>query len=298
MVTTLTLNPCVDRTITINGFRCGGTNKITNVRSDISGKGINVSIALHQLGRETLCVGFNYSGDDTLTRDLSRMGIAYDLVDVPGKLRINIKAFDADKHVMTEFNEGGGPVSAEDVESLMNRMDAYIERSDIMVINGSAPPGVPSDLYKRMIEKTNAYGKKAILDAYGPLLTEGIKSAPFLIKPNRDELDDSIAIARKIIVENGVKYVCISMGKEGALLVSGDRAWFSEGADVPVRGVQGAGDSLVSGICMAILDGVSEPEILHYGVAVAHGSLIHDGTQMCMPEDFKQMMELISVREI
>ena len=49
---------------------------------------------------------------------------------------------------------------------------------------------------------------------------------------------------------------------------------------------------------MAILDGVSEPEILHYGVAVAHGSLIHDGTQMCMPEDFKQMMELISVREI
>ena len=274
MVTTLTLNPCVDRTITINGFRYGGTNKITNVRSDISGKGINVSIALHQLGRETLCVGFNYSGDDTLTRDLSRMGIAYDLVDVPGKLRINIKAFDADKHVMTEFNEGGGPVSAEDVESLMNRMDAYIERSDIMVINGSAPPGVPSDLYKRMIEKTNAYGKKAILDAYGPLLTEGIKSAPFLIKPNRDELeasfgckihslDDSIAIARKIIVENGVKYVCISMGKEGALLVSGDRAWFSEGADVPVRGVQGAGDSLVSGICMAILDGVSEPEILH-----------------------------------
>ena len=112
MVTTLTLNPCVDRTITINGFRYGGTNKITNVRSDISGKGINVSIALHQLGRETLCVGFNYSGDDTLTRDLSRMGIAYDLVDVPGKLRINIKAFDADKHVMTEFNEGGGPVSA------------------------------------------------------------------------------------------------------------------------------------------------------------------------------------------
>ena len=309
MVTTLTLNPCVDRTITINGFRYGGTNKITNVRSDISGKGINVSIALHQLGRETLCVGFNYSGDDTLTRDLSRMGIAYDLVDVPGKLRINIKAFDADKHVMTEFNEGGGPVSAEDVESLMNRMDAYIERSDIMVINGSAPPGVPSDLYKRMIEKTNAYGKKAILDAYGPLLTEGNKAAPFLIKPNRDELeasfgckihslDDSIAIARKIIVENGVKYVCISMGKEGALLVSGDRAWFSEGADVPVRGVQGAGDSLVSGICMAILDGVSEPEILHYGVAVAHGSLIHDGTQMCMPEDFKQMMELISVREI
>ena len=99
-------------------------------------------------------------------------------------------------------------------------------------------------------------------------------------------------------MENGVKYVCISMGKEGALLVSGDRAWFSEGADVPVRGVQGAGDSLVSGICMAILDGVSEPEILHYGVAVAHGSLIHDGTQMCMPEDFKQMMELISVREI
>ena len=110
--------------------------------------------------------------------------------------------------------------------------------------------------------------------------------------------DGTVSIELHIIVENGVKYVCISMGKEGALLVSGDRAWFSEGADVPVRGVQGAGDSLVSGICMAILDGVSEPEILHYGVAVAHGSLIHDGTQMCMPEDFKQMMELISVREI
>ena len=147
---------------------------------------------------------------------------------------------------------------------------------------------------------TNCYGVKGMAvrsttDGLVHLLRRESMAKGVKVRFNDDA---TVSIELHIIVENGVKYVCISMGKEGALLVSGDRAWFSEGADVPVRGVQGAGDSLVSGICMAILDGVSEPEILHYGVAVAHGSLIHDGTQMCMPEDFKQMMELISVREI
>lgn len=308
MITTLTLNPCVDRTIEFNGFQYGGTNKVTAVRSDVSGKGINVSIALHQLGSETVCVGFNYSDDAVLERSLDRMGIAYDFVEVPGKLRTNIKAFDTASRVMTEFNESGARVTAVDVEKLMQKVDEYIQKSDLLVINGSAPPGVPADTYRRIIQKINAQGKKAVLDAYGELLLEGIKAAPFLIKPNRDELEaafgrkiethaDAIAISRQIIAQ-GVVYVCISMGKDGALLVSRDSVWFSPGADIKVRGVQGAGDSLVAGICMAILAGLPDPDILRWGVAVAHGSLMREGTQMCTSEDFQKMLNVITAEKI
>lgn len=308
MITTLTLNPCVDRTIEFDGFQYGATNKVTAVRSDISGKGINVSIALQQLGRETTCLGFDYKDDELLKESLTKKNISFDLVNVPGRLRTNIKAFDTKTSVMTEFNESGEPVRPEHVDQMMKKVEEYIRRSDIMVINGSAPPGVPVDFYRQIIEKVNAGGKRAVLDAHGELLVKGIKAAPFLIKPNRQELEeafdckiqsqkDAVTAARKIIAQ-GVTWVCISMGKDGAMLISRDKVYFSEGADIPVRGVQGAGDSLVAGMCMAIQDGAQPAEILRYGVAVAHGSLIHKGTQMCMPEDLKAMLGFISVHEI
>lgn len=309
MVTTLTLNPCIDKTIDINNFTYGGTNKVLSIRTDVSGKGVNVSIVLHQLGEDTICVGFNYSdGGVTVEKSLDAQGVPYDFVTVEGELRTNIKAFDQASRIMTEFNEGGRFVDKESITRLYEKIEEHLDHTSILVLNGSVPAGVPSDTYKAIIEIANKKGIKTVLDAADKLLVEGIKAKPYIIKPNKDEFEsafgkkietkeDVINISREIIGQ-GVAYVCVSMGSDGAMLIDKDSAYLAHPLKLDVRGVQGAGDSLVAGICMAIDKDLGPEEMLRYGVTAASGSLIHEGTRLCKKEDFNELYNKVIIERI
>ncbi|WP_444642898.1 1-phosphofructokinase [Caproiciproducens sp. R1] len=309
MITTLTLNPCIDRTVTVDGFTYGGTNHVENFRCDVSGKGINVSIALNNIGEETRCLGFNYmDGGSLLTDFLNSEKISNDFLNVNGQLRTNIKIFDKKASVMSELNESGNFVNGDCIADLVKKVEEYLPKTSLLVLDGSVPPGVSKDIYKTLTDKAREYGVKTVIDAYGELLLEGIKAGPYLIKPNKDELEeafgekiqskeDAVRVARKIIGQ-GVGMVCVSMGKGGAMLITEEKAYFCAGTDIEVKGVQGAGDSLVAGMCYAIVHGLSCAEMLRYGVAVAHGSLTLEGTQMCTLESFQKMLPLIHTEEI
>lgn len=309
MITTLTLNPCIDRTITIEKFLFGGTNKVLDVRKDVSGKGINVSIVLKHLGLDTLCLGFNYSKDSkAIEEELNDQNIKYDFVKVKGEVRVNVKIFDKSVKVMSEFNESGHQVSKEAVDELLDVVYGYFDDTSILVLDGSVPAGVPVDIYKTIIEMANRRGIKTILDAANDLLLEGIKAKPYMIKPNIDELsaiskreiktrEDIISVSREII-SKGVSYVCVSMGKDGAMLIGLDNVYVSPAMKVDIKGIQGAGDSLVAGICMAIDKGISEEKLLAYGVAAASGSLLHEGTLLCEKEDFDRLLPEVAVNRL
>lgn len=309
MIVTVTLNPCVDRTVQVKGFVPGGTNHVTASRCDVSGKGINVSIALRNLGEQTLCLGFHYrESGDLLPETLRRLGIGSDFVPVDGALRTNIKIFDQKTREMSELNETGTRVGPGALRALEETLERRLPQAGLLILDGSAPPGVPADFYRTLAELAARHGVRTVIDAYGGLLLEGIKARPCLIKPNRDELEeafgekivskeDAVRVARRVIAQ-GVGMVCVSLGKEGALLVTADEAYYSPGADVPVRGVQGAGDSLVAGMSYAIVRSMPLSEILRHGVAVAHGSLIREGTQMCSREGFLEMLPLIHAEKL
>ncbi|MFU0832238.1 MAG: Tagatose-6-phosphate kinase [Oscillospiraceae bacterium] len=309
MIITVTLNPCIDRTVQVDGFVLGGTNHVTASRCDVAGKGINVSIALKNLGEDTCCLGFNFcSNGSPLKEMLQSRNIANDFVNVDGSMRTNIKIFDTKTGTMSELNESGCPVGPEPLKRLEEILERYLPKASLLILNGSAPPGVPSNYYRTLAEMAQCHGVRTVIDAYGELLLEGMKAHPCLIKPNRDELaqtfgeeihsqQDAVLAARRVIAQ-GADMVCVTLGKEGALLVTKDEAYFSAGADVPVRGVQGAGDSMVAGMSYALVRGIPLAEILRYGVAVAHGSLILEGTQMCSREGFLKMLPLISVEKI
>lgn len=301
MITTLTLNPCIDRTITIENFLYGGTNKVTGVRQEIGGKGINVSIVLKNLGADTACLGFACTGNgDPVGTYLEKQQIPCDLVDVEGDLRVNVKIFDTSSRVMSEFNESGHPVTEKDVERLLEKTEEYLERTDILVLAGSVPKGVPSSIYRTIIEKANKKGIRTVLDAANELFLEGIKGKPYLIKPNIDELSqalgreigtkEEIIRAAREIIDAGVTYVCVSMGKEGAVIVSREEAYFAPALDVEVRGIQGAGDSLVAGMCIAMEEGREMKDLIRYGAAAAGGSLMREGTQLCRKEEFDGLL--------
>lgn len=309
MITTLTLNPCIDRTITIEKFLFGGTNKVLDVRKDVSGKGINVSIVLKHLGLDTLCLGFNYSKDSkAIEEELNDQNIKFDFVKVKGEVRVNVKIFDKSVKVMSEFNESGHQVSKEAVDELLDVVYGYFDDTSILVLDGSVPAGVPVDIYKTIIEMANRRGIKTILDAANDLLLEGIKAKPYMIKPNIDELsaiskreiktrEDIISVSREII-SKGVSYVCVSMGKDGAMLIGLDNVYVSPAMKVDIKGIQGAGDSLVAGICMAIDKGIGEEKLLAYGVAAASGSLLHEGTLLCEKEDFDKLLPEVAVNKL
>lgn len=309
MITTVTLNPCIDKTITINGFNYGGMNRAIGVRADVCGKGINVSIAVHQLGEDTECMGFNYTeGGAALAARLEKYEIKHEFVNVEGTLRTNVKVFESENRVMTEFNESGYFVDEASIDRLKESVLNHAGSSDIMVFTGSIPKGVPKDIYRTLIESAKEKGVKTVLDAEGDMLIEGLKAAPYFIKPNLYELEmtfkvkiqskeDIVKISREII-KGGVKIVCTTLGKDGAVIVSEDEAWYVPGSDIEVKGVQGAGDSVVAGICIAMRRNLLLSDMLRYGTAAANASLIREGTEMCTLKDFNDMLSRVKMEKI
>ena len=190
MILTVTLNPCVDRTIEIEKFLYGGTNKVLRTQEDISGKGINVSLALQNLGIQNKAAGFSYQEDEEkLKRFFKEIHCPHTLYSVPGALRVNVKIFDTEKRVMSEFNDKGKEVTEQDVAGFLTLLEKEWNETDILVVDGSVPPGVPRSIYRDLIQKANDKGVRTVLDASGDLLSLALPAKPFFVKPNRGELE-------------------------------------------------------------------------------------------------------------
>ena len=304
-IVTLTLNPCIDRTITIEKpIEIGGTHKVSSTREEVSGKGINVSGVLNNWNVPTKCLGFDFRGSKLpVARALRDRGIPAWLHSVDGKLRCNIKVFDNTERTMTEFNEKGMEVSDKDMEAiclLIEKQLNEMDQDDLLVITGSVPPRVPTDFYQQVIERAGEKGIRTVLDASGDLLKEGIKAKPFALKPNKEELEtilghkiqseEEICEVCNFLIEQGIEYICVTLGDKGAKLICREGIYHAGPLDLEVKGIQGAGDSVVAGMCVAISEGKKPEDILKYAMATAAGSLILEGTQMCRWEDFQRFL--------
>lgn len=309
MITTLTLNPCIDHTIEVEGIEIGGTNRIKKVTKNAAGKGINVSIALSQLGYDTCALVFAHEqGSAVITEYLRDKGIRCEHITVPGELRTNIKVFDCAGREMTEFNESGSSVPETAADEMLSLIRQQLAGTDILVVSGSVPPGVPEDFYGQVIRFAKSAGVITILDADHGLFREGVKAKPTMIKPNLGELqrylgktldsENEIVDAAYQLMESGIEYVCVSVGADGAYLVCKDGVYYTKGADIEVRGVQGAGDSLVSGFAVGLMEKKSPEESLRLAVACANGSLLQEGTGMCQKEDVERLLRRIEIEKI
>lgn len=307
----MSLNPCVDKTVWIDKFLYGGTNRVQRSREDVAGKGTNVCVAFQSLGQECICVGFDYAGSrKTVAEYLSKLGGHSEMVTLPGAMRVNMKLFESSTGVMSEVNEKGEPISAEHLQQLFETYQKVLEtlnQDSIVILTGSIPPGVPSDIYYTMIQMAKSHGIRTLLDASGEPLLRGADAVPFAMKPNQDEigqilnrsietLEEAIEGAKEL-VSRGVEYCCVSLGSEGAVLVTKEHAYRAPALKVEVRGIQGAGDSLVAGMTIAMMQGRTEKEALQYAVAAAGGSVMRDGTLMCTKEDFDMLLDQVEIWE-
>lgn len=309
MIGTITLNPCVDKTLVIQGFTYGGMNRVSSQRTDVSGKGINVSMVLTQLDVPVRTLGISFKkGARMMEESLNEAGIRYESVMVNGRLRENMKVMDEETAVTTELNQKGDFVSEEKLTEFEELLEDCLKELDILVITGSVPEGVDTDYYCRLVKKANEKGVKTVLDAEGEFLLKGLKAKPYLIKPNLFEFEtafglrtrevkDILVICRRIIA-GGVNVVCLSMGDEGAMIVDKDEAYLCRPTPIDVKSTQGAGDSLVAGMCIALEKALPISEMLRYGVAAAQGSLVREGTLLCTQEGFTEFEKIIKVEKI
>ena len=307
MIITLTMNPCIDVTDAIGHFEYGGMNRVVSRRVDCSGKGINVALVLKHFGVDARAIGMNYTGNgDGFCRELSKLGLDYEAVFAEGNVRENIKILDLEKAVTTEVNQNGVPMDEDTLHKINDFIDEVMSGDvDTFVMTGSLPPGTPIDFYKKLIEKGKARGIRMMLDAEGDYLTEGIKAGPYLIKPNlfefvtafnpKDESIEELIATSKKIIDSGVKNVCISMGEDGALIIDKDDAFICRPVACDVASTQGAGDSLMAGICMALKQNLSLNEQLKWGVACSLGSVTKEGTLLCEMEDFEKFYSKLEV---
>ena len=142
MIYTVTLNPALDKTVVIPHFRADTVNRVTNVRMDPGGKGINVSKVLAELGEPSVAFGFaGGAAGQTLRRMLAERGLESELYEADGETRTNLKIIDPASHTNTDVNEPGPQVSATALEELLRRLLARIAPGDLVVLSAVCRPG-------------------------------------------------------------------------------------------------------------------------------------------------------------
>lgn len=310
MIYTVTLNPALDKTVEIPSLTIDAVNRITTMRTDPGGKGINVSKVISKLGGKSIASGI--LGGDTgraILLALKEMELETCFHFVNGETRTNMKVIDPVSRTNTDINEPGVTVSEEILSGLLKELLEIVREDDIVVISGSMPKGSPKETYFTWTKAFNAKGAKVLLDADGELLKAGLKASPYLIKPNNHELSafvgrtletpEELAVtAREIMKEYGIAKVVVSMGGDGALYVTKDVSIYAEGLKVPVGSTVGAGDSVVAALAVAEESGMSLEETVRLSTATGAANVMCSGTQAAEFEVIKDLIPKVVFRHI
>ena len=256
MIYTVTFNPAIDYVIHADSMKVGEVNRSHGEEVYIGGKGINVSLVLSELGIKSKALGFvaGFTGDEIIS-GLEKKGIDADFVRLKsGFTRINVKIKSAEE---TELNGKGPHITDGELLEIYKKLEAITD-GDTIILAGSIPSTLPSDIYEKILEKLSDRKIKAVVDATGELLKKVLKFKPFLVKPNNFELGEMFGVKltsieeiecyAKKLREMGAENVIVSMAKDGALLVDSEGKTHVCGVcSGKVVNSVGAGDSMVAG---------------------------------------------------
>lgn len=278
MIATVTLNPAVDYTVTLDApLIAGAVNRTEHEQITAGGKGINVSLVLQQLEIPTTVYGILSGTTGTMIAErLQRTQIPTDWITVPNQMnRINLKI--KGHGAVTELNARGVSVSEKDTERMIEKLSKYGE-NDFIVLAGSVPAGAPDTYYADMIGALCDTGVRFAVDTTGEPLRQAIACHPFVIKPNLPELCDMLNVTidtwwdaipyGKQLIDMGAENVLLSLGGDGALLFTEEhRVWHSHAPHGTVKNAVGSGDSMLGGFLAACASGKPLTEALRMGIA-------------------------------
>jgi len=295
-IVTLMLNPSVDVMLEFDEFIKTKTNRVKNRIEHMGGKGLNVSFVAKSFGLSVCAAGFiGKDRKDELEAVLKRADIESAFVCVDGETRTNFKLLDKAEGSVTEANGQGFEVTEEDIKELEKVLDKALDGAELLVLTGSLPKGVDTDIYAKMTEKANAKGIKTVLDASGKSLEFAAPKKPYAVKPNIDELselvgktltdDKEVADAIDKLLESGIKLVVVSKGADGAIFAEDGKKISAKAFDIDFKSAVGAGDSMVAAICYSIANGLEIEKTAKLGISAGCITTSKTATNLCSADE-------------
>ncbi len=292
MIVTVTLNPSIDRTVTLTApLTRGAVHRVSSVTTEPGGKGVNVARALTLAGVDAVAL-LPAPATDPMVIALSATAVPFRCVPSAGPVRTNLAITEHDG-TTTKLNEPGAALDATAIDALTRSVTASAESATWVVLSGSLPPGVPDHWYAEVVALLAPYPCRVAIDtSEGPLaalVAAFDRAAPDLIKPNAEELagvlgyspqaleaavaqgdPEPVVEAARQLVDRGVRAVLATLGASGAVLVDETGSWMATPPPIIARSTVGAGDASLAGYLRADVGGAVPPERLQ--MAVAYGS--------------------------
>lgn len=309
MIYTVTLNPAVDRELSVDKIKFSTVLRASEWRVDCGGKGFNVARMLKNLGVESRALGFaaGKSGE-FLNESLNARGIATDFIWVAGETRTNISIVSSENDRYVKVNEPGPAISETDVDALLQKIKQSAHKGDWWILAGSLPPGVLPSIYTQMARIIQSAGAYAVIDTSDQSLKESCRVNPFMVKPNDVEAKaltglnvgsvKELVRAGKAIRDMGPAHVVISLGKKGAILVNGKEVLLASSPEIVEQNPIGAGDSMVAGLVWGISQGASMSEALCRGIACGAATAGRKGTGIGTLDQVNTLLSGIKVSQL
>ncbi len=280
MMLVMCANAGIDRTYEVENFAVGSYHMPRRFRADAGGKGVNVARALRTLGAEVLLVGFAGGiSQPFMTEMLAQQGIVTEFVPIGEESRLCINIVDPSNASQTQLDETSPLVTPDEVERLKRQWRRLLDRSNMAIISGSAPRGVPFHFYEEMVQLARDKRVPLMLDARDQLLASAIDAAPEVIKPNLHELQELIGSplsvpqgvvkAAKDLIGRGVRIVIVSMGKRGAIFVTARQgSYWAVPPEIESVSSVGSGDATVAGFAAASIRNQPLEQRIRWAVAM------------------------------
>ena len=309
MIFTVTLNPAVDREMTVDTISFDTVLRALDWQVDCGGKGFNVARMLKSLGISSRALGFAAGKSGEMLADkLHALGIETDFIWVEGETRTNVSIVSAENGQYVKVNEPGPTITETDLGLLAEKIGELVEAGDWWVLAGSLPPGVPSTYYSELITIIQSAGAKVFLDTSDEALRQNCAAKPLLVKPNDEEAHEltglpvstkeEIAAVGTAISAMGPANVIISLGKKGAVLVNNGTAWLAASPEIVAANPIGAGDSMVAGVVWGLSQGDSMQDALCKGIACGAATAGQKGTSVGSLEQVKQLLAEVQLEEV
>ena len=299
MILTITLNPTIDKSTSVEKIIPDSKLRCTVAKNEAGGGGINVSKALQKLKTENIAL-FPAGGiiGRLLQKLLQEDHVPMHVIEVDKETRENLIVLETSTNKQYRFNMPGQEADQQVLDDVL----AYIQNNkfEFIVGSGSILPGLPADAYAQIARAAKLSGAKFILDTSGDALETAVKEGVYMLKPNIGELAKLSSItwletdkveeaARKLIDEGLVELVAVSMGKDGAILVSKDETYRVPVPEVEKKSTVGAGDSMVAGMVHMLAKHKPLQQVICFGVACGTAATLNEGTQLFDPEDVETL---------
>jgi 1-phosphofructokinase family hexose kinase len=284
VILTVTPNAAVDKTFRVEGFCLNRVHRPSAVHTVAGGKGINVARVYQTLGGQAVSTGFlgGVQGQ-IVSRALASENLVNQFVPCEGETRLCIAAIDPSTGSQTEINESGPEISTRSVSQLLRRVQSLLSQQafDFVVLSGSLPPGAPDSLYAELIALATRCGVRAVLDTSGRPLREGLSAKPWMVKPNRAELETALEmplaskeeriVQARRLYESGIAIIALTLGDEGALVVCEQGCLHAAPPAIEFASAVASGDAFLAAFLWEWTYGVT-PASAHYALRLATGA--------------------------